>query len=101
MRRKIAILMIGALILGAIAPAYAAGPLEKLGRGITNAATGFLEVPKNIHETSREHDPITGLVWGSMKGSAMAVGRSSVGVYETATFAFPKYEPILKPEFVY
>jgi len=101
MRRQIAILMTGILIFGVAAPAYAVGPLEKLGRGLTNTATGFLEVLKNIHEVSIENDPVTGLVWGSTKGSAFAVGRTGVGVYEVTTFVFPKYEPILKPEFVY
>lgn len=101
MRRGAVMVIALALVVGLSQAAYAADPLMKLGRGLVNAATGFLEVPKNIYEVSKEHEPFTGLIWGSMKGSGWAAARTSVGAYEVATFPLPKYEPMMEPEYVF
>ena len=34
--------------------------LHKLGRGIVNVLTGWMEVPKEVAEAWRETDPVTG-----------------------------------------
>jgi putative exosortase-associated protein (TIGR04073 family) len=78
---------------------------KKLGRGIVNIATGWIELPKNIYDTSVEkNNPLMGITWGTLKGIGMTVVRTGAGAYDTATFLFPvpqDYEPILKPEFVF
>lgn len=72
----------------------------KLGRGLANIATGWLEIPVNMQRYYSEHDQATGLFTGLVVGIVRAVGRTGVGAYETATFFLPypeRYEPILPP----
>lgn len=86
---------------------YAQGALEKclrkLGRGIANTATGWMEVPKQMYIVSTEENIGLGLTWGLAKGVGMGVVRTGAGVLDTATFPFPinDYEPLLEPEFVF
>jgi len=78
---------------------------KKLGRGIVNIATGWVELPKNIYDTSVEtNNPLMGITYGTLKGVGMTVVRTGAGIYDTATFLFPvpqDYDPILDPEFVF
>ena len=72
----------------------------KLGRGLGNVFTGWLELPLNIQRYMGPHDQATGLFTGIVVGLVRAVGRTGAGVYETATFFLPypeHYEPILPP----
>lgn len=77
-------------------------PATKLGRGIANAATGWVEIPKQVYLTSSEYDPLTGLVFGSVKGVCYAVLRTASGAYDGGTFLVPPYDkPLLEPKFVF
>lgn len=72
--------------------------LEKLGRGISNALGGWLEIPLNIHKRYAESDPAASLFTGALYGLVKGVVRTGVGVYETATFFLPypeDFAPIL------
>ena len=96
----LAILMV--LNIAAVSYAQAAG--RKLYRGVANIITGWIELPKNMYDTSVEDNPLSGLTIGSMKGIGMTIIRTFTGVYETVTFPFPipeGYAPILEPEFVF
>jgi len=71
---------------------------EKLGRGVSNALGGWLEVPLNIHKHYTANDTaaswFTGLAHGLFRGAV----RTGVGLYETVTFFLPypeDYAPIL------
>ncbi len=75
----------------------------KLFRGIANAATGWMEIPKQISLVWQESGPGTGLSWGLAKGVGYAVARSVAGAYEIVTFLVPvpaDYRPIMEPEYV-
>lgn len=78
---------------------------KKLGRGIVNVATGWVELPRNIYDTSVEtNNPLMGITYGTLKGVGMTVVRTGAGAYDVVTFLFPvpqDYQPILKPEFVF
>jgi putative exosortase-associated protein (TIGR04073 family) len=78
---------------------------KKLGRGIVNIATGWVELPKNIYDTSVDtNNPLMGITYGTLKGLGMTVVRTGAGAYDTVTFLFPMpqdYSPILQPEFVF
>ena len=77
--------------------------LHKLGRGIANILTGWMEIPKEIAEAWRETDPFTGFIVGSIKGIGYTVVRIVAGFYEILTFPMPfpeDYAPIIEPEFV-
>jgi len=76
---------------------------HKLGRGLVNVLTGWIEIPKNIAEEWRASDPFTGFIVGTIKGIGWGFGRTVAGVYEVVTFPFPiprNYQPVMQPEFI-
>jgi len=97
-----------AVLLAVVTPCFAQGDViekmgKKLGRGIVNVATGWVEIPKNIYDVSVESNPFTGITYGALKGAGMTVVRTGAGVYDVTTFLFPiphDYVGVLEPEFV-
>jgi len=75
-----------------IAGEYADDAGSKFSRGLANIATGWGEIPKNIANESRSSNALVGLTWGTVKGAAHAIGRTSVGVFDLATFFAPSDE---------
>jgi putative exosortase-associated protein (TIGR04073 family) len=76
---------------------------NKLGRGVVNILTGWVEIPRNIAKEWRRTDPFTGTVIGLFRGAGWAVARTFVGFYEVISFPFPvprEYEPIMQPEYI-
>lgn len=86
---------------GATSADGAAGAWEKAGRGLGNLTLGFLvEWPKTVVHESHARGPAFGLTVGLIKGMALGVGRTLVGVYELLTFPLPNgsdYGPVLEP----
>jgi len=87
---------------------FADSTIEKAGgkliRGVANVSTGWVEVFHGVWEVFMKEGPITGLFYGPIRGTGMALIRTGSGVYETATFLFPvpaKYESTIQPEFVW
>jgi putative exosortase-associated protein (TIGR04073 family) len=75
----------------------------KLGRGVVNVLTGWVEIPRNIAKEWRRTDPFTGTVIGLFRGLGWAVARTFAGFYEIISFPFPvprNYEPIMQPEYI-
>ena len=70
----------------------------KLVRGVANAATAIVEVPKQSYLTVRDRGGV-GYVVGPLKGVGMAFYRFFVGVTETVFFAVP--QPMIQPEYVW
>jgi len=68
---------------------YTEGSGMKLARGIVNASLGWVEVFRGIYDKTLEHDPVTGLIYGSLYGTGMTVVRTVSGAYEAGTFLFP------------
>lgn len=98
----VAIVSLGTLPAGAWAEDETSdyGPSRKLGRGLSNVAFGTLEVPQAISDRWSQEGMAAGLFWGPIDGLGRAFQRTVVGAFETVTFAFPGYKPVLKPEFV-
>ena len=69
--------------------AWAQDPIHKMGRGVVNVLTGWIELPKQLHLGSQEPNPVTGLGWGLVKGVGLTVLRGGVGIYEALTFPLP------------
>ena len=83
---------------------FASDPFTKLGRGVANTLTGWVELPKNIYSTSVEDNAFAGMTLGLAKGAGMSIVRTGAGIYEIATFPFPlpeDYKAILEPEYVF
>ena len=98
----IALVMV--MVLAVATASYAQDPAKKLGRGLANILTGWIELPKNIYDTSVEDNPLAGLTIGLAKGVGMTIVRTGAGIYEVVTFPFPipeDYGPVLEPEFVF
>ena len=85
-------------------PALAAkgSAARKLGRGLAAITCGFLEIPGNIVQMSRERGKAWGYTLGFANGLSGIVVRELVGVYELLTVPFEvpsDFEPIIEPEF--
>jgi putative exosortase-associated protein (TIGR04073 family) len=103
-KKGFALILTMIMIVGVAGTCFAQDPAKKLGRGLGNILTGWVELPKNIYDTSVEENVLAGLTIGLAKGVGMTVVRTGAGVYETATFPFPlpeDYEPLVEPEFVF
>lgn len=82
---------------------YAVGAGGKLARGVTNAATGWYEVPRQTNQGGRQKGA-AGALGGFVKGLALGVARTAAGGYELATFWAPvpaDFEPVMKPVTVF
>jgi putative exosortase-associated protein (TIGR04073 family) len=98
MKRILSITVALGIVLLMVTPCFAENLFDKLGRGLINSATGFGEYPRQIVETSKEHNGAVGLSWGQIKGVGMSVARHGLGAYDTATFYLPPYDkPVLEP----
>jgi len=73
---------------------------DKFTRGVVNISTCYLEVPMTVYKTSKEENPITGVLFGIPAGIARGAVRLVVGVIELGTFPFQPYEPMLEPEYL-
>ncbi|MBI2104438.1 MAG: exosortase system-associated protein, TIGR04073 family [Candidatus Omnitrophica bacterium] len=101
---------LAALILLAGAPQVSADPMEaggavaKLTRGAVNTVTGWVEVPKRMHETTQLDGAMAGFTWGLLRGLGYGFIRTAAGLYELVTFPFPAppgYQPVIQPEYVF
>jgi putative exosortase-associated protein (TIGR04073 family) len=80
------------------------GAFGKLGRGFVNTVTGWVEIPKRVHQTSLEGGAFKGLTWGLARGFGLGFLRTAAGLYELVTFPFPAppgYRTLVEPPFVF
>ena len=92
------------ICLGVTTVCYAQDAFTKLGRGVANVLTGWVEIPKNIYDTSVKDNALAGVTLGLAMGAGMTIVRTGAGIYEIGTFPFPlpeNYKPILEPEYVF
>ena len=101
MLRYGAIILIGLMVLAHSSPCLAAdNALTKLGRGLNNTLTGWIEVPEHMYSVSQEENVFMGLTYGSVKGAGYCAARTAAGAVETGTFIFPEYDrPIMEPKY--
>lgn len=101
------VLSVGSLIAAPMARAEsmeAGGAFSKLTRGVVNIFTGWVEIPKRIHETSQTSGAAAGFTWGLLRGFGYGFIRTAAGFYETFTFPFPAppgYASVIEPEYVF
>lgn len=76
---------------------------HKLGRGVVNVFTCWVEIPRQIAKEWEKTDPVSGFAVGAAKGIGWGFARFASGIYETFTFPLPvppDYAPLMEPEFV-
>jgi len=95
-----------ALLLAAGAPlamaddGYGSQVGSKFARGLANTTTGWIELPKDMINTSKDSNILVGMTWGILKGVLDTVGRTAVGALELATFFVPSDE-FVHPTYVW
>ena len=85
MRRwaQLACLGTGIAVLAGWAPwAWAQDPIHKMGRGMVNLLTGWIELPKQFHAGAQEDNPVVGIGRGVWNGVGQTVG----GALHAVTF---------------
>ena len=73
---------------------------ERFVSGVANAATGWLELPKNMVLTGKKEGPVYGMTVGLAMGVMHTVGRSIVGALDAATFWLP-LKPSVNPPYIW
>ncbi len=73
--------------------------LRKLGRGLSNIATGFVELPRNIRAVQKDDGDMAAVTYGTLRGLWRFGVREVVGVGEVVTFPMTN-KPVVEPEFV-
>ena len=102
--RRLMAVLAGLAFMTAAHVCYASDPFTKLGRGVANVLTGWVEIPKNVYNTSRDENAFTGMTLGLARGIGLTIVRTGAGLFEAATFPFPvpeNYKPVLEPEYVF
>ena len=97
-------LQVVVLLIASASACFAQDAFTKLGRGVANTLTGWVELPKNVYDTSVEDNAFSGMTLGLAKGAGMTLVRTASGIFELATFPFAlpeNYEPILEPEYIF
>ena len=80
--------------------------LTKLGRGLSNISLGWAEIPLTFDKNLKRGKPF-GYLFGvaPVLGTARALIRTGVGVFEVVSFPFSdksvNFEPVLQPEFIF
>ncbi len=72
--------------------------LRQLGRGVSNIAVGFIEIPENMLDVQREDGEVAAMSYGLMRGVWRCGVRTAVGAFEILTCP-ARFEPIVTPEF--
>lgn len=75
-------------------------PLRKLGRGSVNVLFCWLELPYQMIEAGKKTNELGAMSFGFLKGMGYVTARAFIGAYETVTFLFPRYQPLIEPEFI-
>ncbi|MDD5323175.1 MAG: exosortase system-associated protein, TIGR04073 family [Methylococcales bacterium] len=68
--------------------------------GWTNLSLGWLEIPKNIINTTNQSNFFYGVFGGFLKGLVNTLGRMGVGIADLLTFPLPT-KPIAHPLFIW
>ncbi len=76
---------------------YTGDAAEKFVTGIANAATGWVELPKNIILVGQKEGPVYGATVGMAMGVMHTIGRSLMGVLDIATFLIPTKSSVNPP----
>ena len=79
---------------------YISTSSKKLVTGVGNAATGIVELPKNIILTTQQDTIAHGMTFGLVSGVMHTVARTVIGVFDVATFWIPT-APSIQPAYVW
>jgi len=79
---------------------YNKSPINKLGRGVANTATCWLEIPAEACRVTEEKGPLVGYTLGIVEGFFTTLLRGATGIFDAVTFLIPPYDkPFMQPEY--
>ena len=105
MSMNLRVLLIPVFLMSLVSPANAEESYgdtvgRKLGSGFSNIALGWLEIPKNVLNTSNDLNLIAGFSLGVLKGVLHTTGRMLTGVVDVVSAPLPT-QPIVEPDYVW
>ncbi|MCQ9206368.1 MAG: exosortase system-associated protein, TIGR04073 family [Omnitrophica bacterium] len=75
-----------------------ARPINKLGNGLNNLLTSWMDIPRQVKAVSEEQDAFAGMTYGVVKGIGLALARTIAGTFDVITFPFEPYDqPAMDP----
>ncbi len=78
-------------------PAADYGPTRKLGRGLSNMAFGWSEIPVTIGKINSTEGNSAAAGYGVVRGTGRAFARFGVGFYEAILWPIPIYKDTYYP----
>jgi len=81
-------------------PSYGNHVGQKAINSLSNITTAFIEIPKNIINTTNNSNIAYGITGGLFKGAVNTVGRLLVGIVDLITIPIPT-KPIAQPAYVW
>lgn len=79
---------------------YPANLEQKLGAGLVNTATGWVELAKTPIAMSKKEGIGWGLTLGPVMGVVNTIGRTACGVFDVVTFILPT-KPLIEPPMIW
>jgi putative exosortase-associated protein (TIGR04073 family) len=73
------------------------GPTRKLGRGLSNMAFGWSEIPVTIAKVNKEEGNSAAAGYGVVRGVDRGFARFGVGLYEVLLWPIPAYRGTYLP----
>jgi putative exosortase-associated protein (TIGR04073 family) len=84
----------------AVSSGYISHSGEKFVNGITNIATGVIELPKNIILKTQNEGVVYGVTVGVVTGVMHTVARTVIGALDVVTFMVPT-QPSIRPPYIW
>ena len=103
MRRLSIVALIAILVIGLVAPGFAATDPElttKVNRGAKNIVTAPVEIPRAIVEVSKDSNVIFGVLFGPIKGILNCFSKATSGVADVVTCNVGEEEPLIKAKMI-
>jgi hypothetical protein len=89
------VLIVAMLMVWGMAGALLAAerkPIEQLPGDVVRWSTTWMEIPKQMAEVSRDEGPVSGLMWGPAKGTALMFRSTTNALWELVK---PAQQPVL------
>ncbi|MBI4706548.1 MAG: exosortase system-associated protein, TIGR04073 family [Candidatus Omnitrophica bacterium] len=72
----------------------------KMGEGLINVLTSWVDVPDKIQENSKKSNVVVGSIVGFGEGIVTGIARGIAGSVDVATSGLPPYDkPLMKPKY--
>ena len=67
-----------------------------LGGGLYTIGAGWTEVPETMYKTGKNENPVSGMIFGPVEGTARGIRRMNEGLFRAGNLLLPTQEEIEK-----